>query len=108
MATLIQSIYAIMTLFGVTLLFVVTKKLLGGEINTVGLIRETRDGPVLPERLLMLLTTIGTAFAIVSYSLAQGRLPDVPAEAVTGLGGGNLLYLVGKLFKSRGNHVKIV
>lgn len=88
-------IFAVLAIMAM-LAFVVTVKLLSGQINTLGMLREMPGGPIQPERLLMLMATLATAFAYASYGLANGVIPDVPVDAVTALGGGNLIYLVGK------------
>jgi hypothetical protein len=82
---------------------VVVFNLLRGKINTVGLVRTSTDGSVDPERVLLMIATVMFAFGYLSFGLSSGApdgsLPDLPDEIITALGGSNLLYLSGKIFK---------
>ncbi|CDZ46714.1 hypothetical protein [Neorhizobium galegae] len=79
-------------------------KLLNGHINTAGMLETAPDRPIDPERLLVLIGTVLAGFGYFSYGLnvgaKNGALPDLPEELVTALGGGNLLYLSGKIFRT--------
>jgi hypothetical protein len=91
---------AILFLFAATLIL----KLLNGEIKTAGMLETKPDRPIDPERLLVMIGTVMAGFGYFSYGLnvgaRDGALPDLPEELVTALGGGNLLYLSGKIFRT--------
>lgn len=82
---------------------VVVLKILTGEVNTTGMLSTENTDGVAPERLLMLLASIVGAFAYFSYGLSEGltsgKLPEIPDVLVSAMGGGNLLYLSGKIFR---------
>jgi hypothetical protein len=96
----------ILVVFLFVLLFVVAVKMLNGDILTDGMLSHESGGDIDPERLLMLIGTIMGAFAYLSYGLSKGAhdgaLPDIPEELLTALGGGNLFYLSGKIFRNGG------
>jgi hypothetical protein len=79
-------------------------KLLTGQINTDGLLN-TKFGPnkgkISPERVQLLLVTLGAAFYYlmqVQMTAPKGELPKVPDGLPEVLGGSNALYLGGKFF----------
>ena len=97
----IMATVLVMTLIMLTA--VVGIKLLTGEVNTAGLLSTDGSNDVNPERLLMLLASIAGGFAYFAYGLrtgaSDGKLPEIPDELVFAMGGGNLLYLSGKIFR---------
>ena len=91
---------------------IVAYRLLTGQINTNYLLYGIKkDGTryFSPERLQLLLFTLGTAMFYLNTVLqnrSSGVLPDVPTETLTLLGGSHAIYLSGKaymmLFKNNG------
>jgi len=83
-------------------------KLLTGEINTKGLLfgritgRPTgQDEYFSPERLQLLIATLGAAFYYLTLVLTNpnpGTFPEVPQTWPAILGGSNALYLGGKAY----------
>jgi hypothetical protein len=94
------------------LVAIVAYRLLTGQINTNYLLYGTKkDGTKYfsPERLQLLVFTLGTAMFYLSTVLenrSSGVLPDVPNETLVLLGGSHAIYLAGKaymmLFKKNG------
>ena len=91
---------------------IIAHRLLTGEINTNYLLYGTqKDGTKYfsPERVQLLLFTLGTAMFYLSNVLenrSSGVLPDVSNKNLAMLGGSHAIYLVGKaymmLFKKTG------
>ncbi|HWN10279.1 MAG TPA: hypothetical protein VNO50_13610 [Pyrinomonadaceae bacterium] len=83
---------------------IIAYRLLTGGINTNYLLYGTqRDGSKYfsPERLQLLLFTLGTAMFYLSDVLQNrntGQLPDVPAQTLVLLGGSHAIYLGGKAY----------
>lgn len=83
---------------------VIAYRILTGEINTKYLLYGTqKDGTKYfsPERVQLLLFTLGTALFYVADVLKRrnsGVLPDVPAETLALLGGSHAIYLGGKAY----------
>lgn len=74
-------------------------RLLTGQIKTRGLLCESVGGPVLAERIQLLLLTIGGSGAFVISTLSNGTFPDISDWFVTGVGGSQLLYIVPKFIR---------
>lgn len=93
-------------LFLLALAGIVVLKLLTGEINTSGLFHGRISGRdpknnqyVSPERVQLLLVTVGAAFYYLTLVLNNpnpGTFPDIPQSWPTALGGSNAVYLGGK------------
>jgi len=91
---------------------IIAQRLLTGQINTNYLLYGTKkDGTKYfsPERVQLLLFTLGTAMfylSSVTQNRASGVLPDVPTQTLVLLGGSHAIYLGGKaymmLFKKNG------
>lgn len=91
---------------------IIAYRLLNGQINTNYLLWGTqKDGTKYfsPERVQLLLFTLGTAMLYLSNVLqnrSSGVLPDVSNQTLAMLGGSHAIYLVGKaymmLFKKTG------
>src|SRR5690348_17098973 len=91
---------------------IIAHRLLTGQINTHGLFYGTKkDGTKYfsPERVQLLLFTLGTAMfylSSVTQNRTSGVLPDVPTQTLVLLGGSHAIYLGGKaymmLFKKNG------
>jgi hypothetical protein len=89
---------------------VIAYRLLTGEINTKYLLYGSKKGGAKyfsPERVQLLLFTLGTAMFYISNVLqnrTSGALPDVPPQTLALLAGSHGIYLAGKaymmLFKS--------
>ena len=89
-------------LFG--LAAVVAAQMLGGEINTKGLLYDSDSHgkrSLSPGRIQLLLLTMATAGQYLTQvlgNLNQSSLPPVNNELVTGLLGSNAVYLTGKFY----------
>lgn len=98
LATSAQTVFV---LFMNALLLVVAFKLLGGQINTRGLLADKETGTFSPGRLQLLIVTLGSAsfyfFQIVSVA-DTSTLPSVPAALLLIIGGSNVGYLGGKIY----------
>jgi len=90
--------------FLVGLAAIIAYRILNGGINTKYLLYGTqKDGTKYfsPERVQLLLFTLGTALFYVTDVLKNrnsGALPDVPAETLALLGGSHAIYLGGKAY----------
>ena len=88
------------------LAFALLARLLDGTIRTTDMLSSETDGPIDPERLLTMVATVLIGFAYFAYGLKvgaeKGVLPVVPSEVLTGLGGSNLLYIIGKYVRPGG------
>jgi hypothetical protein len=90
--------------FLVGLAAIIAYRILNGGINTKYLLYGTqKDGTKYfsPERVQLLLFTLGTALfyvADVGKHLNSGVLPDIPAETLAMLGGSHAIYLGGKAY----------
>ena len=86
---------------------VVVFKLLAGQINTRGLLKDKQNGAFSPGRLQLLVVTLGGAwfyFLKIVNTADSGALPPVPDELLVILGGSNAGYLGGKIYsKIKGN-----
>lgn len=84
---------------------IVAYRLLTGQINSRYLLYGAeKDGTkyLSPERLQLLLFTLGTAMFYlndVMQNRTSGVLPDVPTETLALLGGSHAIYLSGKAYK---------
>lgn len=84
---------------------IIAYRLLNGQINTRYLLYGTQKGGTKyfsPERLQLLLFTLGTAFLYlnnVMQNRASGVLPDVSNQTLALLGGSHAIYLSGKAYK---------
>jgi len=91
---------------------IIAHRLITGEINTNYLLWGTQKGGTKyfsPERVQLLLFTLGTAMFYLSNVLehrSSGVLPDVSNQTLAMLGGSHAIYLGGKaymmLFKKTG------
>ena len=83
---------------------IITYRLLTGGINTQYLLYgKQKDGTMYlsPERVQLLLFTLGTAMFYLSDVLERrnsGQLPDIPTEILALLGGSHAIYLAGKAY----------
>src|SRR3954468_6103087 len=80
----------------------VAYRMLTGRIRLAGLLSADGDR-FSPERLQMLLMTLGTLGAFAESALSQGRLPVLPGGLVGTLGASHLVYLGGKLWRRFAN-----
>lgn len=88
---------------------VVVLKLLRGDIKTAGLLRTHPGGPIDPERVAVMGTTLfvlgGYALtaldtgAIFDTATKTYHMPDVPESALVLFAGANGIYLSGKLLR---------
>lgn len=93
-------------IFLLALAGIIAVKLLNGEINTKGLFHgriskraRNQDQYFSPERVQLMLVTLGAAFYYLSLVLNNpkpGTFPDLPQSWPTALGGSNAVYLGGK------------
>jgi len=90
---------------------VVAIQILRGDINTRGLLRtRSAGGPIDPERVAILGTTLFAAGSYLLSALHQGavfdeathsyRMPDVPDALLAVLVGSNGIYLGGKIMRN--------
>ena len=93
---------------------IVLYRLLTNKISTAGMTKGTTGGGIDPERIVMLFTAVGGALGYGAYALSTGPIvlegteeaakrlimPDVPNALLATVGGGQLLYLTGKLSRS--------
>jgi hypothetical protein len=83
---------------------IIAYRLLTGEINTKYLLYGTqKDGSKYfsPERVQLLLLTLGTALFYIADVLKHrhsGMLPDIPTKTLALLGGSHSIYLGGKAY----------
>ena len=100
MVTLINLVYWETLLLLLGLLFLILSSLLTGGINTRGLFQGTKgDGTKYfsPERVQLLLFTLGAAFQYVSAVLRDPTVfPVVDSTWIALLGGSHAVYLGGK------------
>ena len=105
MTTLVKTVETIGYSFLGAAAAIVAGSLLTGRINMHGLLRAkfpSGAGDVSPARVQLLLATIGAAVTYLGAVLAardSGRLPDMPALWLAGLGASNGVYLVTKAIK---------
>lgn len=121
MPLLVQLITWEIQIFLLALAGLIGVKLLTGEINTTGLLygrissksqKNNQNQYFSPERVQLLLFTIGAAFSylqLVANNPNPGTLPDVPQTWPVAIGSSNALYLAGKAYarwagKSNGNN----
>ena len=81
------------------LVIVVAYKMLTGGINMRGLLDDKVSGALSPERVQLLVFTVLGAGYYLLLAIEQapnGRLPDIPGEALLLAGGSQLVYLGGK------------
>lgn len=101
MSFLANLIYWEVLLFELALMAIVFSSLLTGRINTRGLLRGTKgDGTTYfsPERVQLLLVTLGSAFQyVLRVSKDPTRFPVVDSSWLALFGGSHLVYLAGKL-----------
>jgi len=89
------------------LAFAVVIRILRGDINTTGMLRTRPGAGIDPERATMMLTTLlvigGYALDVLSNGAIENpvtgkdTMPDAPQELLLIMGGGNILYLTGKI-----------
>jgi hypothetical protein len=78
---------------------IIAYRLLTGQINTRGLLRDKVGGRRLsPGRLQMLIVTLFMAIYLVVEVCQTQKLPSVPHEYLLALGGSHLFYLGGKVY----------
>jgi hypothetical protein len=88
--------------FGVIAL--VVYKLLIGHINLNGLLSNSDDGSISPERVQLLLVTLASVALFAQEALFKGKLPELsdvstPSNlplVLAGFGGSQTLYVIGK------------
>lgn len=87
-------------LFALTLLAVIIAyRLLTGQINTRGLLRDKVGGRAIsPGRLQLLIVTLLILSYYVMEVLETKKFPNMPQSFVLALGGSNLFYLGGKFY----------
>jgi hypothetical protein len=105
---LVQLIKWEITFFLLGLIAIVAIQLLTGQIKMAGLLHgeisgrpRGHDEYFSPERVQMLVFTIGAALYYLSLVLANpnpGKFPDVPTTWPAILGGSNTVYLGGKVW----------
>jgi len=105
---LVQLVRWEITAFLFALAAIVTIQLLTGQIKTAGLLHgqisgrpRGRDEYFSPERVQMLVFTLGAALYYLSLVLTNprpGTFPDVPATWPAILGGSNAVYLGGRVW----------
>jgi hypothetical protein len=84
---------------------IIVSEILTGRINTRYLLHGLRkDGTyyLSPERIQLLIATLAVAFSYLGDAAASdraGKLPDVPASWLVGLGGSQVIYLGGKALR---------
>jgi hypothetical protein len=91
-------------LFLLSLAAVVVMGLFNGQINMKGLLHGKGKGSteISPERVQLLLFTLGAAFQYVTQVLEHpNSFPQVPETWIALLGGSHLVYLGGKFGASR-------
>ena len=72
-------------------------KILVGQINTYGMLRDKQDGAISPTRIQLLLFTLLSALAFLSnLDFTNNRFPEVDADMLMLVGGSNALYLSAK------------
>lgn len=108
MPPLVQLVKWEVEIFLALLAAILAIQLLTGRINTAGLFRGRISGrPVgqneyfSPERVQLLIFTLGAAASYLSQVLANaqpGSFPDVPANWPVLIGGSNAIYLGGKIY----------
>ena len=87
-------------------------KMLRGDINTTGLMCSTKGGEPDPERVTMVMLTVGVALFYLVQTLgvplsditdATGKvtMPDLPDEALVLLGGSQSAYIAGKILRPK-------
>ena len=95
--------YEVMLLLG-GLLAVIAAQMLGGEINTKGLLYgadSNGNRSLSPGRIQLLLLTMAAAGQYLTQvlgNLNQNTLPPVNNELIAGLLGSNAVYLTGKFY----------
>lgn len=79
-------------------LIIVVYQLLTGKINSSGLLYDnTATCSYSPARVQLLVTTVTTAcYYLLKVSRNPSVLPPVPPEWLLVVGGGNIIYLIGK------------
>ena len=101
---LIKTIRWELVLFLGALTAIVAFQLLTHRINTDGLLRTklgSARGTLSPDRVQLLLTTLGAAVYYVlqaADTAKSGNLPNIPNTWPAVLGGSNLIYLGGKAY----------
>lgn len=90
-------------LFLLAMLVIVATGLLTGQINTKGLLRKKEgDRSFSPERVVVLLASMATAFQYLSQVVKDSsHLPDVAQNWLLLLGGSHALYLARKTYLRR-------
>lgn len=88
------------TLFFLTALAgLVFYRILTGQINIAGLLRDKiNERAISPGRLQLLLGTLAVAIYFISQVSQNHRLPDLPSGYLIALGASHALYLGGKTF----------
>jgi len=105
---LIQLVRWEIWIFLLGLAAIIVLQLLTGKINTQYLLygtitgKKENDGRYFsPERVQLLVFTIGGAFYYVSQVMASaqsGKFPEIPESLVLAMGGSNVIYLGGKAY----------
>jgi hypothetical protein len=78
---------------------IISYRLLTGQINLNGLLRDKTSGRAIsPGRLQMLIVTLVIAIYYVLEVFQTQKLPNLPHEYLLALGGSHLFYLGGKVY----------
>jgi hypothetical protein len=99
MQQLIPIVRLELTLILGLLALVVAYKMLTGAINMRGLLDDKVSGGLSPGRVQLMISTVMGAgyYLMLAFERApDGKLPDLPEEALLLVGGSQLLYLGGK------------
>ena len=81
------------------LVVIIAYRLLTGQINTRGLLRDKVGGRAIsPGRLQLLIVTLLIIIYYVMKVLETKKFPNMPQEFVLALGGSNLVFLGGKFY----------
>ncbi len=87
-------------------------KMLSGKINVTGLMCSTKGPEADPERVTLLMLTVGVALYYLVHTIGipieeligdDGKyyMPDLPRDALVLLGGSQGAYITGKIFRPK-------
>jgi hypothetical protein len=88
------------------LAMIIAGRVLGGDLNTTGILRTRHDSDIAPERALsmMLFPLVLLSYVYLALttqlSATHPSLPDLPDNLLMALAGGNGLYLAGKIART--------
>ncbi len=91
---------------------IVFVKMLSGGINVTGLMCSAKGPKADPERVTLVMLTVGVALYYLVHSIgipleelkgADGKysMPDLPGDALILLGGSQTAYITGKIFRPK-------